>query len=272
MRSGSDRALGIERRADGADSRESTLLSDRGLSEVVGYVLIFALIISVVGIITVTGFAQFEDTQEVEQHKNAERGFDVLATNLVEVYEGGAPSRATELNIGEAQLQTGEDMTVNVTVYHADGDDRIVHDVTPLELTGIDETDFVYEGGAVFRDASEGGLVLQDPPFVVSEDRVMLPIVHTYTERDQAISGTTVLVRTLSTERSVEVAAQGESVDEIVLRIENSPRQELWLRYFENEDLGDACGETGDAIQCEIDAPDGRVFVTTQTIELRLEQ
>jgi len=66
---------------------------ERGVSDVVGYVLIFSLIVATVGVVTTVGFSTLEDRQDAERVNNVERAFDVFANNMENVYRDGAPSR-----------------------------------------------------------------------------------------------------------------------------------------------------------------------------------
>jgi hypothetical protein len=89
-------------------------MTDRAVSDVIGYVLVFSLIIATVGIVTAVGFSTIEDRQRDERINNVERAFDVFAANVEDVYRGGAPSRATEIRLSGGTLQYGEPVTITV--------------------------------------------------------------------------------------------------------------------------------------------------------------
>ena len=57
---------------------------DRAVSDVLGYVLIFSLITSSVGVVYVAGYGSLDSLRNAERFNNAERAFDVLDSNLEE--------------------------------------------------------------------------------------------------------------------------------------------------------------------------------------------
>lgn len=255
-----------------SDRTVSDANTDRAVSDVIGYVLIFAFIVGVIAFISVIGIAQLEEVREVEQFKNAERAFDVLENNMVEVYARGAPSRATELNVGEASVGTGGNVTLTVTV---DGK-TTERELNPIVLSGSGDTELVYEGGAVFRNQRDGGgVVVSEPPFTFSDKRTVVPIVHTYADTRRAVTGTTVLVRAVSTERGVAVADSDPTTsefDQVTVSITDSPRQNLWREYFESQGEFD-CTESATELSCERNIDDTeQTFVTVQSIEVILER
>jgi hypothetical protein len=241
----------------------------RAVREVVGYILIFSLIFTTVGLVSVAGIPTFDDARESEQKQNAERAFDVLNTNLAEVYDRGAPSRATELSADDGTVETGDPITFNVTVEDGSGITNSTEaDINPIIFSGLGRTKFVYEGGAVFRDQPDSDVMLREPPFKVTDDRVFLPLVETYSNSLQSTGGGTVLVRAEATDRSVDIARESEQLN---ITVSNSPREAAWKRYFE-EELGMSC-TTGTDLDCgrALDSSGTRTFVTNQEIRIILE-
>jgi hypothetical protein len=246
---------------------------ERGVSEVVGYVLVFSLILSAITFVSVAGFSSLEDTRDREHLRNAERAFDVLRNNVADIYQLGAPSRATELSLTNAQLQTGDPVEINITVTDGTGKTTSVkRTITPLVFVGPDDTTFSYEAGAVFRDSRYSGSVLYDPPFRIGPERTVLPVIGTQSSQTRSLGGGTVLIRTMSTDRSVPVvASQAKSLS---IEITDSPHQGLWNRYLSEEE-GLDCTGTGNTVSCEMPAsqtPVERLVVSVQEIQWELEQ
>ncbi|MEA5386913.1 hypothetical protein VB779_07480 [Haloarculaceae archaeon H-GB11] len=90
-------------------------MSERAVSEVVGFALVFSMIVAMVAIVTLGGMGQLQSARDFEQANNAERAFEVLADNLADVHQRGAPSRATEIDLEHAQLFVGDPVTINVS-------------------------------------------------------------------------------------------------------------------------------------------------------------
>lgn len=248
-------------------SRESRRLrsDERSLSDVLGYVIVFSLVLMAVLLVTVGGMATLENARDAEQAQNAERAFDVVADNFAAIYERNAPSRATELDLGESEIFY--DSAVAVTVRDGDGQELASRELTPVEMRIDDDRRLVYEGGAVFRHSDAGVTMVREPPFMISQERTHLPIIQTTSSTVESAGSTTVLLRGVSTERSVAVS--GEEFDELVIEIA-SPRYEVWNRSLsENSALDCETDPVVETVSCEFDNPES-VHVTVQQIDLSL--
>ena len=223
-------------------------MTDRAVSDVVGYVLVFSLIVATIGIVTTVGFATLEDRQSAEQLNNAERAFDVFANNADDIYRGGAPSRATEMRLAGGTLRYGE--PTELVVRDADDSDqnRTVR-YTPLVYTDGD-AEIAYEGGAVIRDDGHGGAMVREPPFRIHSERTLLPLLGT----TRALGPTavsrdgTVQVETVRTSRVPTTPTDLQDADEIEIEVD-SQRQSAWNRYLERQADTDADWEyEGDGV------------------------
>lgn len=174
------------------------MTDDRGVSEVLSFVLVFALVISTVALVYALGYPALVHAQDVERSNNAERAMTTIADTATEVTVRGAPSRATEVKLSEASLSFGAPTTV--TVRNDTGGVVATSEFRPLVYDGADGTRLVYAGGGVFREQEDGGfVVVRDPELVVSgSDTVILvpATTPTPTASTDAIAGQTdVLVR-----------------------------------------------------------------------------
>ncbi|MFC7057450.1 DUF7289 family protein [Halovenus salina] len=237
---------------------------ERAVSEILGYVIIFALVVAVIGFVTAVGMPALIDTQQSEQAASAERAFDVVGENLAAIYERGAPSRATEIDLTDTELFYGTPVTMNVTV---DGNSTVT-DLRPVVLRVDDDTSLVYEGGAVFRDEGDGGLVLREPPLLLDQSRIFLPVIETTAPAIEAAGGTTVLFRGESKRRSVLHAATS---GDVTITVE-SPRYELWERYFVDQPglTASDCtvDDSNDSVTCQATAD--TISVTLQEIGVEI--
>lgn len=252
-------------------------MDDRAVSEVVGFVLVFSLVVMTVGVVYVSGFSGLENARDAERIGNAERAFDVLADNMADIYRNDAPSRKTSMNLAGSELKLGESTTFTVTVQDiTDGGSPIVYeaDSRPLVYSAIGaDTEIVYEGGAVVRTNGQGGVMLNDPPVLVTDNQVLVSyVVLASAGGSQSVSGdSTVLVRGEKQGRGVLIADDDPSAKEVTFTIETTDaRATLWEEYLERE-LKDSTGVSswdgtyplGDL--CDVDpsaAPSGRSVVT----------
>jgi hypothetical protein len=86
----------------------------RAVSETLGYILIFGIMISTITAATVFGFGGLEDRQAVEKVTNVERAFDVLADNFGDISRYEESSRATEIRLAGGTIRLADSVTVTV--------------------------------------------------------------------------------------------------------------------------------------------------------------
>lgn len=248
-------------------------MDDRGLSEVLGFVLVFALVVSTVLLISLVGFGALEETRDAEELNNAERAFDVLADNMADIYEQGAPSRATEISLESARLEAGDQISINVTGVNETGASFVnIFSSEPIVFSSGD-SEIVYSSGAIFRVQRGNGITLKQPPFLINGDRVVLPIVQTNLRGDTtSVSGRTVRIRAENRQRRPirGFNAAPSPYDKIIFNI-TSPRAELWGEYLEAQD-STTCSPTAqpDNVRCTVSDPDA-VYVSRTLINYEFE-
>ena len=233
------------------------MLDDRAVSEVVGFILVFSLVLGTISLVYVGGFSSLQDTRDHEQMANAERAFDVLANNLEELGQGKAPSRATEIKLAGAQLRTTEPtlITVNTTGMNASG-------ASPRSIVYQPETSnsaVIYEAGAVLREDNGEAVMIREPDFVFGPNRTVMRVIETRGGK-QSISGdTTTLVR--GEGRFQEIRHRHhDSGAQFNLTVRVNPASGLvgpWHNYLEdtlNEAYGtaghDYCSEGSEEVVC----------------------
>lgn len=249
---------------------------ERGVSEVLGFILVFSLVLMTIGIVYSGGFGVLEETRNGERVNNAERALDVLATNLQQIARGDAPRRATEVKLAEAKLETSNhhELSTNSTSI---GQAQTAGPVA-IRFTAGTDTEIVYEAGAIIRTESEGGVMLREPDFLFDENRTVVRYIETRGS-GQSVSGTTtVLVR--ADRRSSEVlASRTDVVDETVtFNITTTPKRAVvWERYLESEIdwETDACtivDPAAETVTCEFDLNDGgSLYVGRTRIDISID-
>ncbi|WP_424019438.1 DUF7289 family protein [Halorientalis pallida] len=246
---------------------------NRAVSDVLGFVIVFSLVAATVGIVSVTGIGILQDARDAEQVNNAERAFDVLADNMADIHQEGAPSRSTEIKLDNARLEVRSPVEINVTGVDPSGTNpNVSYSAIPIMYEGRSDTAIVYEGGAVFRDSPQGGVVSEQPPFRFSDGEVIIPIIQTQQMGNAtSVSGGTVRVRA---ERAVreplpEFVQREADFDALIVNV-TSPRYRLWRRYLE-DDADATCTVTRpETVQCRIDDPK-RLAVTRTLINFEFE-
>ena len=260
--------------ARGADRGTSPSRADRAVSDTLGFVFVFTLVLSVVGVTFAVGYGGLQDTRDFERLNNAERAFDVMADNFDDMVRRGAPSRATEVKVADAQLRMAEPTTVNVSVTNESGitesygfePEPIVYD------TG--EGRIVYVAGAVFREDAGGAVVVRHSELNLNESRVMIPVVTTRGAGETtAIGGTTtVLVRAArpgGQRESFGVStARTDGQHDVTVNV-TTPRPAAWERELSRHDDA-ACTVVGDTVSCTVTDVE-RVYVQETLVDITFE-
>ena len=221
-------------------------MDDRAVSETLGFVFAFALVTMSIGVVYTTGIGGLQDAQEDEQVTNAVRAFDVLADNVRDVTENGAPSRATELKLADATLRFGEPVAVTVQVNDTDSDANATYGMSTRPLVyDAPSGEVVYSAGATFRVDGGDAAMRAEPGLVVgdSEPNIhntsVVPLVLTYPRGSSGGIGgsSTVLVVAHSQTRELDGRFDPGSGSARVNVTVESPRAAAWGRYFEAQGM-----------------------------------
>lgn len=239
------------------------MLEDRAVSDSLGFILVFAIIISTVGAVYIGGFQSLDDARQYERMNNAERAFEVFADNVEDITQRGAPSRATEIKLAEASMQSGpsREIRINVSPSGQPGGRNNSWGYEPLvyESQTDRSNEMAYELGANFRSSTGGTTMSERPAWVIGEDRVIIPVVRTDHDGEGSITGSeTILVRTQAAgSRDVWTANKTGSTD-VTINI-STPRADAWRAYMKSQSPEVTCppSENGD----------GQAYCTIEDVE-----
>jgi hypothetical protein len=246
----------------GGRSERPFRFDDRGVSDVVGYVLVFALVTATIASVFAVGITGLEERRDAERVENVERAFDVLDDNLRDVQRHGDPSRATELRLSGGELTLSS--TTNVTIEQVDASGTRVGNHTTRTVHAVTytrgETTIGYDAGARFRTDGNTTLFRSTPRFVSLDggtNRTVLPLVRTRPgDGPAAVDGDgTVQIATDAGEvKRFEFPEDAIAPHAIRIRIE-SPRADAWERYLAETDgfTVDSAETTGDVVVATID-------------------
>ena len=212
---------------------------DRGVSDVVGYILVFSLITVTIGTVFAVGITGVEDRREAERVANVERAFDVFDDNLRDVQRYDDPNRATEIRLAGGTLSVDEE-TRFVLANTSDPDEldnRTLDEWTSKTVAyEEDETTIAYEAGALVRGDGEGSVMLSEPRFVAAANRTTLPLVALVAgdgaER-VAGDGTVQITATEDSNADSETVRFGAASGETLYLWVETDRPDAWARYFD---------------------------------------
>ncbi|WP_436932271.1 DUF7289 family protein [Halosimplex halobium] len=250
--------------------------AERGVSDLVGFVLVFSLIAAVVSIVSLAGLSSLEDARDAQQTDNAELAMEVLSDNVADITERGAPSRATEISLSDASLTLADPIQVEVRDPTGPPDESFLatrtFNVRPVVYDDGD-TQLVYVMGAIFRAERQGGTVVQPWSPVVDSDRMMVQVVNTGSATDglQLIESSTVLVRANGNQRVVVAADETGAYDDIWINV-TSPRRDLWHRMLDDHPAMDCSTAGPETVECEVTVDPQDLYVVEHRIAVDFEK
>lgn len=239
---------------------------ERGVSDVVGYILVFALITASIGTVFAAGLGGLDDRRHAEQVNNVERAFDVLHDNLGDIHRNDAPSRATELRLAGGTLSFADSVSVQAGVYEngswVDPANTTNATIRPIRYES-GSTSYVLEGGALFRIDRGGETVVRPPTMVHGPNRTSLVFLSTRAASQGAIGGQATARIVAERAYRSHVRTLNASADaNTTVRIEiTTPHTAAWKRYFE---------ETDGFVNPEVE--NGTVAVEVETDEVLIQR
>lgn len=242
---------------------------NRGQSEVLGFVFVFALIVGSVGLVYTTGYPALEDAREAMATNNVEKAFEVLNDNLHDIQRRGAPSRATEIRLAGGELSFDESTTITISVENkSDSTDNSSVSLRTRPLVYEDDggRTVAFEEGGTIRGEDVSSAMVDGPSWTLdSEQSVILLTSVIPSEGPESVSSkSTVLVTMERKGTSVPIHFEpgGGSVAEVNITVE-SDRPGAWQQYFERKN-----GSIESGVSVDDDASDGAVSWRFETERL----
>lgn len=239
---------------------------ERGVSEVLAFVIVFSIIITSVGLVYSIGFSSLNDFQQSEQKTNAARAFDAFSTVFDDIQEGRAVARAGEFKLNGGTIQISRESEFDVRVENATGGTLWsgTNTTGSLQYT-VDGTLIGYENGAAFRKDGDASAMINEPSFLCQGDRAVVSIVVLEPGRTTNQSGDgNVEITTRAQSTQVLYSAQGtdSNADSVVVSFTDSEFDDAWGRSLE----ADGWTPAGSEYRCSADAVVVRVTVVTVNI------
>lgn len=214
--------------------------SSRGVSDVLGYIMIFGIIITLTFVATTTGITEIRSQQQGEQIATVERGFQILDRSFETIQTHKDSRKATPMNIQSGSIGYGETATITIGEWDT-GSDEFTADNTSIDTRTITyqngDTELVYEGGLLFNDRSgRDTLSRTDTGFVVEDSKAVIPIVSLNTPNPDfgsAPSGE-IVVQSTYTSDTQSVSTRTVSGNPLKIEIDSS-KPAGWERQLTDE-------------------------------------
>ena len=146
--------------------------SERAVSEVIGYSLVFGIVVIAIGLIYVAGVPALQSSKDTTQFKSVEQGFLILRTDLLKVALDQSPVRTTKLGTAEGGSLSSDPSACKLSL-------EITHSGTvephTIELGNIEFASRIgsvsCENGAVLTKYSSGSIMTSKPRMFNSTDQ-----------------------------------------------------------------------------------------------------
>ena len=220
------------------------LRSRSAVSEVVGYLLIFALIITTVSILLIVGMPNMAESQQKANLQNVEQAFTVLDSRISTSVLGESPSQVLHLDTAGGGISILNDTVysrLRITMMTKSGNEYTIYNNTIGTLRyELGDEEVGYEGGGVWRKYELGGALMISPPeFHYNGETLTLPVIRL--NGSSAIAGGTITLHAVSQNKptilyqntSINPLFQNPVYDSTIIVKIKSRYYEAWAKYFE---------------------------------------
>lgn len=246
----------------------------RAVSEILGFVISFSIIMLAVGMTYAGGFGAVMDMQSSERTDNAERAMVALAETFEDVERGNGPARAGEIRLDGGELSVEHSSNVSVVI---DNGTRIDASRAGSLAYRSDGTTLRYEHGAVIRSDDGASRIQSAPEMTCTPEFAVVSLMHVESpESASSVSSSgSVLVSVSKTELSdsrllyprwENETKSGPAADNVTVTIESSPHEAAWREWFESREGWEHQG--GNEFECDTE----EVFVRRTTVDVELIQ
>lgn len=248
----------------------------RGVSEAVGFLLVFSIIMGVSISAAVFGIESLENASDPDSIHAASSSLALLRSDMYDLADG-ASYRSTELDLADGALRYGDPIRITVEATSSSGSmesitvrpQPIVYDLGRIELISI--------AGAILLVQEHGGVMKIEPMIRIDDQRMILPLLNTSHEDGPTSVGIggegiayVVGYRWETDVRQYEpLDADGDPVTATVTVTMETPRARSWQQYFEDHPRFQnvVVDDDGDQVSAQIVTK--RVYVSVVHVHVR---
>ncbi|MDS0300168.1 hypothetical protein NDI76_15585 [Halogeometricum sp. S1BR25-6] len=215
---------------------------DRGQSEVLGFILLTAVVVFASSTLVVYGSMAISGQEDVAAVSHAERGLDQFDARASQVALGGSSVQEVDFanldSLGHAHA--ADDGWLSVTLRPESGaPTEVVNESLGSVFYRRGETTVAYQGGGIWRADGEGTAMLSRPEFHYTEGTLTIPVVSVDGDAgltDRAYVQKNGAPTRAFPDRSRDLHNKLES-GRVVVTVQ-SDYYEAWGRYFEDSTDG----------------------------------
>lgn len=232
---------------------------DRGVSDTIAFVGIFAVVIVSIGVMLGPSVALVESQQAGQQKDVVEAAFASFDEGVASQSTTTGASTAIQLPMKDATIATLANQTITVEVENATTTEMQTLKSQPISYRTSDQPSVRYASGGVFRVTDETGVVQSTPKVVVTEDDRVL--FHPVLVRSQQVrfggAASATLYGTVTDRRATRYKDGPYTVTITV----DSAYPGVWGEALSAR--GFACSQSGGTISCSRSAVE--TFVVSET-------
>lgn len=246
-------------------------MTDRAVSNMVGFVLIFGIIMTGAVFALVLGQGAIQEATGFQQSQNAERAMILLGQDIDHLSFSRSASATNAMNIDQGQLRYGTHASVDVTVENAMGattDFTVPVGSIVYEMEG---TTLRYENGVVLRADGDSGVALTEPEISCDDgNRAIVSMVKLQGDPQRQLGSGRVTINSFLNGTALVYPQNRSGVDsatdatEVTIDV-RTHRDEAW-----SEVLTEAGWDPGGSgtFTCEV-GPSGSVYVRRALVDIR---
>jgi hypothetical protein len=236
-----------------------------GVSETLGYILIYSIILGTVLLGLTIGLPELQDQKDIERNQNIERAYDVLKTNIDDIVWEMELKRETEVKLNNSRLYGANQEAIILNLPNANR--QIRTEYNPMVYETPDNTEFIYENGAVIRDNGQTADMIHKPKFQVQGNEVLIPFIE-MRHQGSNISGSTRIIEKERTSDGFIKNANISSEPFATLTV-TTTNPTVWKTNLEQESFIQTCTTTSTSVECTFDSSVDSITIRSVTINYR---
>lgn len=206
--------------------------SDAAVSETVGFILMFSIVILSMSMIYILGFPILQEHIESSVFENAQQSFFVLQSDMKRVAFEQVPVKTMKIKLHSSTLSIDDSSSIEIKYNGAYTNDIKKYDTGNIEFIK-NENILTYENGGLWMKQHPSGSIMVSKPSIYTgtvndENMTTIGVISVQGRRSTSGNG----IASINMEHnSSDLIRSSEKVD---VNIEiNSPYSKQWSRYLE---------------------------------------
>lgn len=214
-------------------------INDHGVSETVGFIIIFGIVMMGIGLVTLYGYPALLQQQQASNIKNMEKTLIVLQTDLNSLTFKNVPYQETAIQVSGGTLSIQKDPpTLPYFYIKIPGEENKIFSINKLRFISDDGSTIIsLENGAVVKryNAIEGSVMISKPRWFYDSitKTMVIPLItlNASTDMSQTGIGTVAMKLTDSQEYSYPISNELTTNISYYNKVEDD-YYKAWEQYF----------------------------------------